>query len=179
MDPRDVLAVAEPRWERFDAFLVKEALEEMRALPGRLAELLRGAGTPELEARYREGGWTVAQVVHHLVDSHLHSYVRCKFALLENGPAIKPYDENRWVETSECGPEQVEEAVAFLEHLHRRWARMLEALTPAQWERTFFHPERDEYIVLFRQVGVYAWHGEHHLAHIAQALGRPIPNFYA
>lgn len=175
MDPKDVLAISEPRWDRYEASLVKASLDDIAALPGRLTALLRGASTQELGARYREGGWTVAQIVHHLVDSHLHSYVRCKFALLEDGPTIKPYDENRWVETPECGAEDVGEALLLLEHLHRRWVRMLGGLTPSQRERTYFHPERNEHIVLFRQAGVYSWHGERHLAHVAIALGRPMP----
>lgn len=175
MDPRDVLAISEPVWARYDAALVEAALDEIAVFPKRLAEFLKGVGAEELGARYREGGWTVAQIVHHLVDSHLHSYSRCKFALVEDGPTIKPYDENRWVETPECGPEQVGEALEFLEHLHRRWVRLLRGLAPSQWERTFFHPERNEHIVLFRQPGIHAWHGERHIAHIALALVRPMP----
>lgn len=175
MDPRDVLTNAEPRWERFDAVLVREAVEIIGALPGDLSRLLAGVGEDGLGARYRAGGWTVAQIVHHLVDSHLHSYARCKFALLEETPTIKPYDENRWVETPECGVEQVGEAVELLAHLHRRWVRLFEGLAVSQWERAFFHPERGEALTLFRQAGVYAWHGEHHVAHIALALGRPMP----
>lgn len=168
--------VAEPRWERFDAVLVQEALGSIEALPGCLQRLLRGVDEAGLGARYREGGWTVAQIVHHLVDSHLHSYARCKFALLEETPTIKPYDENRWVETPECGAEQVGEALELLEHLHHRWVRMLAGLAMPQWERSFHHPERGETIVLYRQAGVYAWHGEHHLAQAALALGKQLPD---
>jgi hypothetical protein len=175
LDPLAASQQPRPVREAWNPEHVRQDLAIIAALPGRVARLLEGVGAQGLRARYREGGWTVAEIVHHLVDSHLHSYLRCKYALCENHPSIVPYDENTWVTTPECSAEAVSEAVEFLAGLHMRWIRMLSGLDEAGWKRTFHHPERDRDFALFQQAGLYGWHGEHHLAQAAMALGRSMP----
>jgi hypothetical protein len=175
LDPLAASQQPRPVRDAWDPANAKQDLAIIAALPGRVSRLLEGVGTQSLGARYREGGWTVAEIVHHLVDSHLHSYLRCKYALCENHPSIVPYDENTWVATPECSADGVPEALDFLASLHARWIRMMSGLDETGWHRTFHHPERNRDFTLFQQAGLYGWHGEHHLAQAAMALGRPMP----
>lgn len=175
LDPRRVLEQEEPRRTEFQSRQVALDLVVVAALPERIDRLLHAVPTLQMGNSYRPGGWSVAQIVHHLVDSHLHSYLRCKYALCETLPHIKPYDENEWVATGECSIEEVRSAQVFLAALHGRWVRLLGSLSPDQWKRSFHHPERNEDFSLFQQVAIYAWHGEHHLAQMALALGTEMP----
>jgi len=176
LDPFAASKQPRPVREVWDPDHASRDLAVIAALPGRLSRLLEGVQASGLGSRYREGGWTVAEIVHHLVDSHLHSYLRCKYALCENHPSIVPYDENVWVGTPECSTEAVGEAVEFLARLHARWIRMMTGLDEVGWRRTFHHPERNRDFALFQQAGLYGWHGEHHLAQAAMALGKAMPS---
>src|SRR5690348_4141462 len=131
-----------------------------RALRGAVAWL----SSQQLDTPYREGGWTVRQVVHHVPDSHMNSYVRFKLALTEDEPTIKPYDEARWAELTDSKA-PVELSLQLLENLHKRWVLLLNSLTPSNWQRKFRHPERGM-MTLDENVQLYAWHGRHHVAHI-------------
>ncbi len=143
------------------------------AAPAALRAAVAGLTTEQLNTPYRPGGWTVRQVVHHLPDSHLNSYVRFKLALTEDDPVIKPYAEDRWAELHDARTAPVETSLVFLEALHQRWVALLRALTPPDFARTFRHPERGQ-MRLDDTLALYAWHGRHHVAHITgvrQRLG--------
>lgn len=139
--------------------------------PERLRAALKGLSEAQLDTPYREGGWTVRQVVHHLFDSHLNAYVRFKLALTENEPTIKPYSESLWAELPEARTAPAEISTALLENLHRRWVLMMRAMTDAEWKRSFRHPERGV-MSLQETLGLYAWHGRHHVAHITELRRR-------
>src|SRR5260370_890220 len=119
----------------------------------------------QLDTPYRPGGWTVRQVVHHVPDSHMNSYMRFRLALTEEQPAVKGYDEAAWAKLSDAQSAPVELSLALLDSLHRRWVVLLESLSPEQWKRTFQHSELGP-VSLERNLALYAWHGKHHVAHI-------------
>ena len=134
------------------------------AMPELFAAAYRGLKDAELNTPYRDGGWTLRQLAHHVSDSHMHAFLRVKFALTENWPEIKPYDEKRWAETAEAAG-SVEAPLALLAALHTRWVALLDALAPAEWERGVQHPERGRMTVA-ELAALYAWHGRHHTAHV-------------
>ena len=146
-------------------------LDEIEALPRALRAAVAGLSDEQLDTRYRPGGWTLRQVVHHLSDSHLNSYIRFKWTLTEDEPAIKTYEEARWAELADYRELPVETSLDFLELLHRRWVTLLRALTPEQWSRRFVHPEWGK-VDLATTAAIYAWHGRHHLAHITTTAER-------
>jgi len=139
--------------------------------PARLREAVRGLTPGQLDTPYRPEGWTVRQVVHHLPDSHLNSYVRFKLALTENEPTIKPYDEAAWATTPENQSTPVEVSLALLESLHARWVALLRTLKPEDWARNLRHPERG-LMSLDANLAIYAWHCRHHVAHITELRKR-------
>lgn len=175
LDPAAAALVPEPVRSVFDSRAIARDLEDLADFPADLRQILSDVPPADLARTWRPGSWTVAQAVHHFLDSHLHAYMRCKFALGESNPSIKPYDENLWVVTPECDPESVAETVDLLDLLHRRWVRLFAGLDRDAWSRTFHHPERGRDFVLYEQVAIYAWHGPHHLAQICVALGKPLP----
>lgn len=119
----------------------------------------------QLDTPYREGGWTVRQVVHHLADSHINGYTRFRLALTEASPAIRTYDEGKWAELNDAKHAPISPSLAILDGLHHRWVHLLRALSPADWKKTFIHPELGQ-MKLDVTAALYAWHGEHHVAHI-------------
>jgi hypothetical protein len=140
-------------------------VNEIAALPAQMRQAVSGLSDEQLDTPYRPGGWTVRQVVHHVADSHLNSYIRFKLALTEDVPTIKPYHEDRWAELADGKTEPVEVSLVLLEALHHRWVVLLKSLTATHWQRTFNHPESGK-TTLAKAAGLYAWHGKHHLAHI-------------
>lgn len=138
---------------------------QLAAAAGEIRAAVQDLSPGQLDTPYRPGGWTVRQVVHHLPDSHLNSYVRFRLALTEDEPLIKPYQEDRWAELSDARTGPVEPSLALLESLHERWVLLLRSLGPADWQRRFRHPERGT-VSLEWNLGLYAWHCRHHLAHI-------------
>lgn len=145
-------------------------IDEIAALPGLLREAVADLDQEQLDTPYRPEGWTVRQVIHHVADSHMNAYTRFKLALTEERPTIKPYNETKWAELPDYQL-PVETSLVLLESLHERWTRVLRALTPADMEKTFIHPESGE-VPLGRNIGIYAWHGKHHLAHITSLRDR-------
>jgi uncharacterized damage-inducible protein DinB len=139
---------------------------EIAAAPGALRAAITGLTPPQLDTPYREHGWTVRQVVHHLPDSHLNAYTRIKLALTEEEPVIKPYDEARWAELPDVLATPVETSLTLLESLHRRWVLLLRQLGPPELARRFRHPEHNRSIGLDEMLALYAWHGKHHVAQI-------------
>ena len=134
-------------------------------LPADLKEALAALPPDGLDKPYREGGWTARQVVHHLADSHMNSQLRFRFALTEDKPVIKPYDEATWAKLEDAAHGPVETSLAIVEGLHARWSTLLRSLTEAQWKRELVHPETGEWD-LELLAGLYAWHGRHHVAHV-------------
>ncbi|GMA13900.1 putative metal-dependent hydrolase [Deinococcus metallilatus] len=147
-----------------------EAVQAIRALPAELRALVEGQPDTLLETPYREGGWTVRQVVHHLADSHLNALVRLKLALTEDNPTVKPYEEGDWAELPDTRL-PLEPSLSLLDGLHTRWAALLDALTPGQWAREWTHPAQGQTFTVDTLAAMYAWHGRHHLAHIRQVTG--------
>jgi hypothetical protein len=142
------------------------AIETIAQTPARLREALRGLSSDQIETPYREGGWTLRQVAHHVPESHMNAYVRFKLALTEDSPTIKPYDEARWSETGDVPVTRVETSLALLEALHERWVNLLRTLRGDDWNRTYVHPEYGKTFTLDHVLALYDWHGRHHVAHV-------------
>jgi hypothetical protein len=146
-------------------------VDEIAAAPPLLRAAVKGLSAEQIDTPYRPGGWTVRQVVHHLPDSHLNSYVRFRLALTEQEPTIKPYEQERWAELPDSRTAPMDVSLSMLESLHGRWVLLLRALTAADWKRTFRHPELGV-VNLERTAALYAWHGRHHVAHITSLRQR-------
>jgi hypothetical protein len=141
------------------------AVAALAEAPASLREGVAGLDAGQLDTPYRPGGWTVRQLVHHIPDSHLNAYVRCKLALTEDAPTIRPYDEAAWAELTEAKSAPVEPSLALLAALHERWVLALHGIDAAGWERPLIHPELGRQ-TLQQLVALYVWHGRHHIAHI-------------
>jgi uncharacterized damage-inducible protein DinB len=146
-------------------------IEAIRGTPARLRAAVAGLSDPQLDTPYRDGGWTVRQVVHHVVDSHLNAYVRCKLALTEENPTIKPYQEKLWAELPDSKTLPVETSLAMLEALHARWVALLDSLGPEHCRRTLHHPESGD-MTIDSLLELYGWHGLHHEGHITGLRAR-------
>ncbi|MGH9319722.1 MAG: YfiT family bacillithiol transferase [Vicinamibacteria bacterium] len=140
-------------------------IAQIAETPDRLREAIADLDREQLETEYRPGGWSVRQVVHHLPDSHMTSYLRFKLAVTENEPKVKGYDEARWAELFDARTAPVETSLALLEALHERWVLFLGSLSPEECARTFHHSELGP-VRVDRNIALYAWHGRHHVAHI-------------
>jgi uncharacterized damage-inducible protein DinB len=147
------------------------ALDDIARTPENLRAAIKGLSEAQLDTPYRPGGWTVRQVVHHVPDSHLNSYVRFKLALTEDEPTIKPYAEDRWAELADTKSTPVEVSLTMLDALHDRWVRLLRSLSPEEWKRTFRHPDLGA-MTLEKTLALYAWHGRHHVSHITSLRER-------
>lgn len=146
-------------------------IETIAAAPGRFREAVAGLSDAQLDTPYREGGWTVRQVVHHVPDSHMNAYIRFKLALTENDPVVKPYDEAAWARLGDVAVTPVETSLALLEGLHHRWVILMRGMSAEEWKRRYIHPESNRgTMVLDEVLAMYAWHCDHHVAHIGQAL---------
>lgn len=145
-------------------------INEISSLPTELRNATAGLTEKQLDTPYRPEGWTRRQVIHHLADSHMNSYIRFKLAVTEENPAIRPYFEERWAECEEAKHGDIELSLNLLEALHKRWVIFLRSLNVKDWNKTFFHPASKQTNTLKGVVGVYAWHGKHHLHHILIGL---------
>jgi DinB family protein len=146
-------------------------IQQIADTPVHLRSATTALSESQLDTPYRPGGWTVRQLVHHVPDSHMNSYVRFKLALTEDEPTIKTYAEDRWAELADTKATPIEVSLTLLESLHDRWVRLLRALTSEQWKRTFRHPDLGP-MNLEKTLGLYAWHGRHHVAHITELRKR-------
>lgn len=155
----------------FSAEEIDQFIQDIGQLPNLLKEAVINFSEKELNTPYRPGGWTVRQTVHHVADSHINSYTRFRLALTEDKPLIKAYEEHLWAELPDGKNAPVEVSLTLLEALHYRWVFLLRALTPEQWQKSFMHPVSGE-IKLSHAVGMYSWHGQHHLAHITGLINR-------
>ena len=149
----------------------EQAIRAIAALPSELQASVSGLGETQLDVPYREGGWTVRQLVHHVADSHMNAYTRLKLALTEERPTIKPYEEQLWAELADSAL-PIEVSLKLLGSLHQRWASVLESLSEAQWQREFVHPGSGQTFTLDQAAVLYEWHGQHHTAHILRLRER-------
>jgi hypothetical protein len=149
----------------------RQRIATLAATPEELRAAVAGLSPAQLDTPYRPGGWTVRQVVHHVPDSHMNAYIRFKLALTEDEPTVRPYNQTAWAELPEAKTAPVELSLALLSALHERWVRMLAAISPAEWERTYRHPDSGTH-TLDGLLAVYAWHGPHHVAHITELRRR-------
>ena len=140
-------------------------LDDIEQTPERLRAALSGLSDQQLDTPYREGGWTLRQLAHHVPDSHMNSYIRFKLALTEDDPTIKPYMENLWAELPEAKRAPIEVSLSLLDSLHQRWMMMLRQFRDADWKRAFRHPELGS-MTLDKALALYSWHGRHHVAHV-------------
>lgn len=140
-------------------------IDSIAATPSRLREAVRGLDDAQLDTPYREGGWTVRQVVHHVPDSHLNAYTRFRLALTEDSPTIRPYNEAEWARLPDAATAPVELSLTLLEAVHARWDLLLRALTEDAYRRPLLHPENGP-MTIGTLLRMYEWHGRHHVAHI-------------
>ena len=150
--------------------IIDQWIETLESLPEKLKKIVGNLSYDELELQYRPGSWTIKQVVHHLADSHINSFIRFKWVLTEESPTIKAYNEVEWAKTTDADNEEIMNSIGILEGLHKRLVMLLKTLRPDQKKKTFIHPEYDKHLSLEWMIGMYAWHSKHHLAHIKQAI---------
>ncbi|WP_078546541.1 YfiT family bacillithiol transferase [Litchfieldia alkalitelluris] len=154
--------------------VVKTWIQSIENMPKKLKETVTNLTDEQLNTPYRPDGWTIRQVVHHLADSHMNAYIRFKLALTEENPIIKTYKEDKWAELPDSTL-PIHLSISLLESLHKRWINILTTLTEEDLKRTFTHPELG-LMPLGRNIGLYAWHGNHHIAHITELKKRMIWN---
>jgi hypothetical protein len=143
----------------------REAIDAIAHTPAALRAAVAGLDDQQLDTPYRDGGWTVRQVIHHVPDSHMNAFIRFKLGLTEDEPTIKPYAEDRWAQLADAKVTPVEVSLTLLETLHQRWDIVLRAMGPADFQRTLSHPEKGR-LTLDQMLGLYSWHGRHHVAHV-------------
>jgi uncharacterized damage-inducible protein DinB len=142
-------------------------VRDIKFLPGDLEIAIQNLDEHQFNTPYREGGWTVNQLVHHIADSHMNAYIRFKLAVTEDNPVIKPYEESEWAKLSDVETVPVNVSVTLLHALHRRWHAFVESLNEMQYiNKTVYHPEQKREMSLWMLLGLYSWHGKHHVAHI-------------
>jgi uncharacterized damage-inducible protein DinB len=149
----------------------KTYIKQIEETPAKLRAAVRGLDAGQLDTPYRDGGWTIRQVVHHLADSHMNAFIRFKLALTEAQPPVKPYKQQLWADLPDAKLAPVETSLALFESLHKRFAVLLRSMTSADFARTMNHPEQGV-INLDRYLSLYAWHGRHHVAHITSLRER-------
>jgi hypothetical protein len=155
-----------------DTSLLPAQLSVLAALPAALRVAVAGLDDGQLDTPYREGGWTVRQVTHHVADSHMHAYMRTKHTLTEEVPTIKAYEESDWARLPDSQALPVEPSLQILEGVHARWGVVLASCTEVEWQREYMHPEYKSLWPLWKVVALYAWHSRHHVAHITELRRR-------
>lgn len=149
---------------------ISEWIEVLDLFPDRLKQLVSGLSESQLDTPYRPEGWTIRQVIHHVADSHHHSYIRFKWALTEDNPVIKYYYEALWADLFDSKTGPIEMSLMHLKAVHAKLIFLLKGLSEAELNRTFIHPEHNEEVVLKKNIGNYAWHCNHHFAHIENLI---------
>jgi hypothetical protein len=151
---------------------IKQHIAIIAALPQKLRNAVESLSEKQLDTPYRDGGWTIRQVVHHLPDSHMNSFIRFRLAMTEDNPVIKPYKEALWAQLADSKNAPIESSLVILEGLHFRWVMMLKSLTPEDWKKSYHHPESNKDWLLTSVLALYSWHCNHHLAHITSLCKR-------
>lgn len=156
--------------DTIDELLIRQWINDIQQFPALLEELTAPLTVAQLNWRYRPEGWTIKQVAHHCADSHINSLIRFKLALTEDAPTIRPYFEGRWATLPDSMDDDLSSTMFLLKGLHQKWVKLLRNLSEEELDKTFVHPEYGKVYTLRENIGIYAWHGNHHLAHIWQAL---------
>ncbi len=141
-------------------------LADIKFLPNAIENVVYNLDEPQLQTPYRDGGWTVHQLVHHVADSHMNAYVRFKLGYTESNPVIRPYEEKLWATTADVQHLPINISITLLYALHQRWYEFLNHFTQDDWNKTIYHPIHEKELTLWVLLGMYAWHGRHHTAHI-------------
>ena len=160
----------EPAFEPIGAAARAKHIDVIAELPASIRAAVNNLSKTQLDTPYRPGGWTVRQVVHHLADSHMHAFMRLKWALTEDGPTIKPYDEGPWAQLADSAID-ADVSLGILDGIHARWVALYRAMDVAQFAREFHHPERGP-LTLDHHLHIYAWHSRHHVAHVTELRRR-------
>jgi hypothetical protein len=157
--------------ENHTAEELKTFIQRIESLPSKLEAAIEGFSNQQLDTHYRVGGWSVRQVVHHVADSHMNAYIRVKWMLTEETPIIKAYNEKLWAETGETTSDPAL-SLLLIKALHTKWTTLLKSLSQNQLQKEFIHPDTKKNVALHNLIGMYAWHGDHHLAHIIELKKR-------
>lgn len=156
--------------ERINDHTIRQWIGDIEQFPKSLATLVAPLSTEQLNWRYRPEGWMIKQVVHHCADSHINSLIRFKLALTEDAPTIRPYFEDRWAELVDSLDDDLNDSLLLIKGLHSKWVTLLNSLSEQDLDKTFIHPEHGKSFTLRENIGIYAWHCNHHLGHVRQAL---------
>jgi len=151
---------------------IRQWIADIENLPSQMRNAVKGLSETQLNTTYRDGGWTVKQVVHHVADSHINAYIRIKLALTEKKPTIKPYEEAEWAKLDDAKNLPVEISLSLLDALHARWVHALKKLSTDDFNKTVYHPESKKEMSVKYLVAMYAWHSSHHTAHITELRKR-------
>jgi hypothetical protein len=155
-----------PNFEQYSEKEFKNALLEIKVLPRILDYCIENLDKAQLETSYRDGGWTINQIIHHIADSHMNAYVRTKLMLTEDNPTIKAYNQDEWALTADIKNVPVNYSITLLHALHHKWLMLLESLNEAQLMRSYYHPEYEKTVQTWQVAQTYAWHGNHHAEQI-------------
>jgi DinB superfamily len=146
-------------------------IQTIASAPARLRAAVHGISAIRLDTPYREGGWTVRQVIHHVPESHMNAYIRFKLALTETNPIVKPYDEAAWAQLNDIAVTPVETSLRLLDSLHERWVILMRGMSGDDWKKQYIHPEHGRAQTLEYTLALYAWHCDHHIAHVRSVVG--------
>ena len=170
MDPRYPIGKYQP--QPFSEQQKQEWINDIRFLPLALENSILNLDAAQLDTPYREGGWTVKQLIHHVADSHINAYCRFKLGLTEENPTIKPYEESLWAQLKDTENLPVNVSITLLHAVHIRWVEVLVNISDEEFNRTVFHPEHKKEMSLWFLLGMYAWHSKHHTAHVTSLRER-------
>ena len=170
MDPHYPIGKYEP--QPFSQKQKEQWLADIQFLPKLVEQAIENMDEAQLQTPYRDGGWTVVQLVHHIADSHMNAYIRFKLGLTETNPTIKPYEEKEWALLADNDLVPINVSITLLYAMHQRLMATIKDLTDEQWERTVYHPVSEKSMSLWFLLGMYAWHGKHHVAHISSLKQR-------
>lgn len=149
---------------------IQNWIKDIEELPSKLRQVVSNLSENDLNKSYREGGWNIAQIVHHIADSHINSYTRFKLAKSADTPSILPYDENIWANFSDANNKDISSSLALIEGLHKRWVEFLNSFEEKDWNKAYYHPEHKREFTLKEALSQYSWHSLHHLGQIQNAL---------
>jgi len=146
-------------------------IETIAAAPAGMRDAVCAGSIQQLDTPYREGGWTVRQVIHHVPESHMNAYIRFKLALTETDPVVKPYDEAAWAKLNDISVTPIETSLTLLEALHQRWVILMRGMSEEDWKKKYIHPEYGRSQTLEYTLALYAWHCDHHIGHVKSVIG--------
>lgn len=158
--------------ELLSSQFVAIAIDTISNFPQDLRDATESLDADQLATPYRDGGWTVKQLVHHCADSHMNALIRFKLALTEENPTIKPYDQAAWAQLADVEKEPIESSLGILTGVHKRWVSLLSSINIEDFNRTLYHPEMGKQVDLAYMLSLYRWHCDHHLAHITSLIER-------